>query len=93
MILNLDFTIKDASDSAIIGKAGSILSSGVLAMKTDGISPIKAMDWANELRQKQTIDIDRADLDALRMAVEQSDLLNFAKAPILLAIRDVAVTE
>ncbi len=62
---------------------GNILAE-VLVVKTPGIAPIKALDWALELHKGNSIEIDKSDLNKLSKVVESNEnLTNIAKAQLL----------
>lgn len=57
---------------------------------TQGISTIKATDWAQDLAKGGSIDIDRDDLILLKTFLENTNTLNnMGKRPIILAIENL----
>ena len=93
MKLNLDINLKSLDGKDIMEKQedGSIKAinlanalANMLCGSTDGIEPIKAMDWALALNEKKEIDIDASDLEKLKTLITSREgLSNIIKAAYL----------
>lgn len=90
MLLDMNFKFKDLSGTDIGDTTLSKMLAEVLAgQKTDGISPVKAYDWAVKFHNDGKIDIDATDSELLEKVVASCEALtNIGKAQMINAIKE-----
>ncbi len=94
MILNLDFKYKNLENIELEGNNVAKILADLLCGRTEGISSVKAMDWARDLYSKGEIEIDRSDINTLQKIVSDSQTLtNALKAPIILVLQSLLLKE
>jgi len=86
MKLDLNFPIKGLDGVEIPNtNAGKIIAE-VLAVKTDGISAVKAIDAAIKFYNNESVEFEKDDLEKLKAVIDNAALANLVKAAVITAI-------
>lgn len=81
---NLNVQMKNLKGEEVGGATLGEVLADLLAQKSEGISPSKAISMAVKLADGKPLELDQSDLDALRRFVEAHEgLYNIAKVRIL----------